>query len=118
MTTIAMIIINDRIDLIGRAGCIAAPLLAVILAAGAARAGDTAEGRRIADHWCSSCHVATNLSGGTDAVPTLESIAKDRRRSPEWVRQWLSDPHPPMPNLNLTRAEIEDVISYLETLSR
>ena len=91
-------------------------ILALGAAGGTAWAGDPAEGRRIAERWCSSCHVAGNRSGGTDAVPTLESIANDRRRSPEWVRQWLNDPHPPMPNLPLTRAQIEDVVAYLQTL--
>ena len=37
---------------------------------------------------------------------------------PYRVRQWLNDPHPPMPNLPLTRAQIEDVVAYLGTFSR
>jgi cytochrome c len=93
-------------------------ILALGAAGGTARAADPAEGRRIAERWCSSCHVAGDRSGGTDAVPTLESIANDRRRSPDWVRQWLNDPHPPMPNLPLTRVQIEDVVAYLGSLSR
>ena len=97
---------------------IAALILALGAAAGTAWAGDPAKGRVIAERWCSSCHVAGNRSGGTDAVPTLESISNDPRRSPEWVRQWLNAPHPPMPNLPLTRAQIEDVVAYLESLSR
>ncbi|WP_448190969.1 c-type cytochrome [Azospirillum sp. sgz301742] len=99
--------------MIRRACCI----IALVLAAGGAQAADPAAGRRIADQWCSSCHVVASR-GGTDAVPTLESIAKDRHRSPDWLRQWLSDPHPPMPNPSLTRAEIEDVVAYLESLAR
>ena len=59
-----------------------------------------------------------NRRGGTDAVPTLESIAKDPRHDPDWVRQWLNDPHPPMPNLQLSHAQIEDVVAYLESLAR
>jgi cytochrome c len=93
-------------------------ILALGSTGGTALAGDPAEGRGIAERWCSSCHVEGNRSGGTDAVPTLESISNDPRRSPEWVRQWLNDPHPPMPNLPLTRAQIEDVVAYLENLSR
>lgn len=88
----------------------------LILAAGVAHAGDPANGRRVAERWCSSCHVVAGR-GGTDAAPTLESIARDRRREPDWVRQWLSAPHPPMPDPNLTRAEIEDVVAYLESLA-
>src|SRR3954447_3478207 len=72
-------------------------ILALSVAGGTAWAGDPAEGRGIAERWCSSCHVAGNRSGGTDAVPTLESIANDPRRNPEWLRQWLNDPHPRCP---------------------
>lgn len=89
----------------------------LILASNTAHAGDPAKGRQVADRWCSSCHVVAS-HGGTDAVPTLESIAQDRRQEPGWVRQWLSAPHPPMPDPNLTRAEIEDVVAYLESLTR
>src|SRR4051812_39718562 len=95
----------------------AALFLALVAAGGAAKAGNAVEGGKIAERWCSSCHVAGNSSAGTDAVPTLESIAKDPPHSPDWLRQWLSDPHPPMPNPHLTRTEIEDVISYLQSLN-
>src|SRR5690349_12662202 len=98
--------------------CAVGLILALGSFGGAAWAADPVEGGRIAERWCSSCHVTSNRSGGTDAVPTLESIANDRHRSPEWVRQWLNDPHPPMPNLPLTRAQIEDVVAYLGSLSR
>src|SRR5690242_17617106 len=96
----------------------AALILALGAVGGTAWAADPVEGGRIAERWCSSCHVAGNRSGGTDAVPTLESIANDRHRSPEWLRQWLNDPHPPMPNLPLTRTQIEDVVAYLGSLAR
>lgn len=102
--------------MIERAG-LAALLLVVSASAGMAATADPVAGRHIADRWCSSCHVVAGR-GGTDATPTLESIAKDPRRGPDWVRGWLNDPHPPMPNLTLTRAEIDDVVAYLEGLSR
>jgi len=48
----------------------------------------------------------------------LSSIARDPNRSPNWLRQWLIFPHPPMPDLNLTRSETDDVIAYLQGMSR
>jgi mono/diheme cytochrome c family protein len=93
-------------------------LLALPMACGPAYAGDPAEGRGIAERWCSSCHVAPGHGGGTDAVPTLEGIARDPRHDAGWLRQWLNDPHPPMPNLQLSHAEIENVVAYLQTLVR
>lgn len=99
--------------------------LAVLLGgAHAAGAADAEAGRRIADRWCTACHVvsgngaATGGVGGTDAVPTLASIAHDPKRGPDWLRQWLTAPHPPMPDLNLSRTETDDVVAYLQSLSR
>ncbi|WP_158046316.1 c-type cytochrome [Skermanella pratensis] len=89
--------------------------------AGQARSGDPAAGGRIAEQWCSSCHVVSGA--GTDAVPSLERIARDipaAQGDPGFarLRQWLADPHPPMPNLSLSDAEIIDIAAYLETLAR
>jgi mono/diheme cytochrome c family protein len=97
----------------------AALLLVTLSSAGVpAYAGDPVEGRRIAERWCSSCHVAPGGGGGTDAVPTLESIARDPSHDSGWLRQWLNDPHPPMPNIHLSHSEIENVVAYLQTLAR
>lgn len=98
----------------------AAPFLLVLAVTGGspASAADPLEGRRIAERWCSSCHVAADRGPGTDAVPTLQRIAVDPRRDPGWLRQWLNDPHPPMPDLHLSHTEIENVVAYLQTLAR
>lgn len=92
-------------------------LVALLTGAALAQPADPVAGRRIANRWCTSCHVVDSSKGGTDAVPTLASIARDPRRGPDWVRQWLTSPHPPMPNLSLSRDEIEDVVAYLRSLS-
>jgi Cytochrome c, mono- and diheme variants len=98
-------------------------LAALLFPVTMAQAADALAGKRIADRWCTSCHVVESGSKGspargTDAVPTLASIAHDPQRGPDWPRQWLTSPHPPMPDLNLSRAEIEDVVAYLQSLSR
>lgn len=93
-------------------------LMALSMAGAPAYGADPVEGRGIAERWCSSCHVAPGRGGGTDAVRTLEGIARDPRHDPGWLRQWLNDPHPPMPNLHLSHAEIENVVAYLQTLAR
>jgi mono/diheme cytochrome c family protein len=33
------------------------------------------------------------------------------------VRAWLADPHPPMPNFNLSRQQIDDIVAYLDSLT-
>lgn len=106
------------------AGAYAGMLMALLAVTNAARAADAEAGRRLADHWCASCHVvpdsatASSTVRGSDAVPTLASIARDPNRGPNWLREWLTFPHPPMPDLNLSRTEIDDVVAYLQSLSR
>lgn len=84
----------------------------------AARAADADKGRAIARQWCASCHIVEAGQPGGDAAPPFATIANDRTRSPGALRAWLANPHPPMPNLHLSRGEIDDVVAYLETLRR
>jgi mono/diheme cytochrome c family protein len=89
-------------------------LAAAIFAGGEALASDAGIGREIAQRWCAGCHAVEGR--GADLAPPLASIAN----KPEFVEgyywTWLSDPHPPMPNLYLSRQEIADIIAYLRTL--
>jgi mono/diheme cytochrome c family protein len=83
---------------------------------GAALASDVAAGAAMAQQWCSNCHVSEGAKRGSDAAPSFGDIARRTRSDKSWVRTWLIEPHPPMPNLNLTRKEIDDIVAYLETL--
>jgi mono/diheme cytochrome c family protein len=95
-----------------------AVLTAALLASPALAAGDPAQGHRLAELWCSSCHLVDPEGHGTDAAPSFPSIAERRRDDQAWLRAWLISPHPPMPNLNLSRAEIDNIVAYLGNLSR
>jgi cytochrome c len=90
-------------------------LAALCLSGGAQAAGDPENGRAMAERWCTSCHAVGRGTAGSDAAPSFPTLA--RERSQEQLRRWLSEPHPPMPNLALTRAEIEDVVAYLLSLA-
>ncbi|MGE4219233.1 MAG: cytochrome c [Alphaproteobacteria bacterium] len=87
---------------------------AVLLAAAAApaQAADAEAGARLAQQWCSGCH---SIGGkpGPDAAPPLPPGPS---RDAEWVRGWLHAPHPPMPDLQLGRQQVDDLVAYLETL--
>ena len=87
---------------------------ALIFAAPAHAAGDAAAGERIAEMWCAGCHAVR--AAGTDAAPPFTEIAKRPGRSDEFVYAWLTDPHPPMPRLDLSRKDIADLIAYLRSL--
>ncbi|HYD70421.1 cytochrome c [Azospirillum sp.] len=96
---------------------LATPLLAAVPAAPAG-AADAQNGRAIAERWCAACHVVAEGRSGSDAAPPLPQIARNRAADQRWLRAWLTDPHPPMPNLNLSRSDIDDVVAYLERLAR
>jgi mono/diheme cytochrome c family protein len=87
-------------------------------AGGTAMAADADAGRSLARTWCSSCHVVDPGGGGSDAARAFEAIAKDPNFTEDGIRAWLADPHPPMPNLNLSRSEVDAIVAYLEQLSR
>ena len=84
------------------------------------RAGDAAEGQAIAARWCAACH---NIGGvekpaASDTIPTFDSIARREDLNRVQLETWIGNPHPPMPNLTLTRTEIDNLVSYIEGLRR
>ena len=90
--------------------------LCLFLSPLAARA-DAAAGARVAQQWCANCHVVS--AGGPSATvqqgpPAFATIAG--HLDPGQLRAFLSHPHGAMPDLALTRAEINDLIDYIETL--
>jgi mono/diheme cytochrome c family protein len=93
-------------------------LALAVAAAGPVRAADPDAGQRLAARWCAGCHVVGGRErDAQDSAPALPAIAK--RQLPEnrtWLRAWLSAPHPPMPDLGLSRQEIEDVAAFLDRL--
>jgi mono/diheme cytochrome c family protein len=78
--------------------------------------GDVAQGAAIAKRWCVNCHVvsADQKSAKVD-VPTFSDIAR-RRPDDRALSSFLVKPHPPMPDLSLSRQEIDDVVSYIRSL--
>ena len=79
--------------------------------------GDAGTGERLARQWCANCHVidgagpATTLPQGPPAFRIISGhLDRDE------IRAFLAHPHGAMPDLALTRAEIEDLIAYIATL--
>jgi mono/diheme cytochrome c family protein len=100
--------------------------LAAILLAGsfsrlaAQDIGDIAVGRQLAETWCSTCHVVgpTRQSGASTGAPTFAAIARMKSTTPLSLRAFLQTPHSRMPDLNLSRDEIDDLAAYLLSLRR
>ena len=83
----------------------------------ATAAGNAASGRQIAERWCTGCHLVGDdqKSASTD-VPSFFDIARRSKGDIDRLGGFLANPHPPMPNLNLTHAEIDDLLAYIGSL--
>ena len=92
--------------------------LSAALSKGAAMPADAAHGEQLAKRWCAACHiVAADQTRGADNVPTFSSIAKTPGFSAENISQFLMDPHPKMPDMQLTRDETKDLGAYIASLA-
>jgi mono/diheme cytochrome c family protein len=95
-------------------GCV---MLAALLAITPALAADPNNGERLARRWCSSCHVvATNQSGPTGEAPPFATIAREPDFTAAKLALFLLEPHPKMPNMQLSRTEAADLAAYIATL--
>lgn len=98
-----------------KSAALLAGLAAAWLAPSHARA-DAAAGQGLARQWCVNCHV---IDGGQPTAvvpqgpPSFHVIAG--HLDPAQLRAFLTHPHGAMPDLALTRAEIDDLIAYIET---
>lgn len=78
-------------------------------------AADTAKGAQLARQWCAHCHVIGQSSAqGTvqQGPPAFTAIGM----TADQMRAFLTRPHGAMPDLALTRTEIDDAIAYIESL--
>ncbi len=102
----------------GRLAALALTLFAA-LASEAAVAADAAHGEQLAKRWCASCHVvAADQTRGADSVPAFASIAEMPGFSADKIAQFLMDPHPKMPDMQLGRDEAKDLGAYIASLAQ
>ncbi|HUO55007.1 MAG TPA: c-type cytochrome [Rhodoblastus sp.] len=91
-------------------------LFAVFAAPAFAAPPDAAHGGEIAKRWCAACHlVAANQKEASADVPSFFDIAA--RKTKGDLTAFLTDPHPKMPDMSLTRQEIADLTAYIESLA-
>lgn len=86
--------------------------------AGAQQEGDPAAGRRLAEAWCSGCHVIGPGASGpvVDATPTFPSIARMPSATGMSLRAFLLTPHSRMPDIQISREQTDDVMAYILSL--
>jgi mono/diheme cytochrome c family protein len=100
-----------------RVGVFAFVLFAT-LSNGVAAPADPVNGERLAKRWCAACHiVSADQTRGGDNVPAFAAIAKTPGFSAESIGQFLLDPHPKMPDMQLTRDEAKDLGAYIASLA-
>jgi mono/diheme cytochrome c family protein len=88
---------------------------AAMLTASPLFAADAAKGAQLAGQWCANCHVIGGSAAATlqQGPPSFTAIGRDL--TPDQLTTFLSHPHPPMPDVSLTRSEIDDLIAYIRT---
>jgi mono/diheme cytochrome c family protein len=95
---------------------VALSAVSCLASASALATGDAKMGAALAQQWCISCHAQASSSTASDSVPSLTAAVQKSGRTPEALGGWLANPHGQMPNLSLTRSEIDDLVAYLMTL--
>ena len=89
------------------------------LPASALAQGNAEAGGEIARRWCANCHlVSPDQSAVVADVPSFPSIAQRTDSEIEALEGFLIDPHPPMPDMSLTREEIRDLLAYIRSLRK
>ena len=94
-------------------------LVVAVLMNSHAFAADAAQGEKLARRWCAACHVvAPDQAQGTDNVPTFAAIAKIPGFDAEKIAKFLRDPHPKMPDMQLSTYESADLAAYIVSLGK
>jgi mono/diheme cytochrome c family protein len=82
-----------------------------------ASAADAANGQRIAQRWCATCHVvAPGQQQTTGEAPPFAAIAKRPNFNADQIAYFLLAPHPMMPDMSLSRQSAQDIAAYIATL--
>ncbi len=96
--------------------CFAALL---VLSPGGGAAADAANGGVIAERWCAHCHAVAPRPQRSDAgPPSLAQIGRNPAMDAGALAAFLMTPHPRMPDMSLTRREIEDLLAFIRAQAK
>lgn len=82
---------------------------------------DAKTGKAIAEKLCVGCHIVGAEAAGASVssdVPSFEQIANVPDQTVKSIAGAIVIPHPPMPQIQLTREEIGDVAAYIIRLKK
>ncbi|MEZ0219127.1 MAG: cytochrome c [Tardiphaga sp.] len=75
------------------------------------------KGQTLAERLCSGCHVVETASKTVPAgIPSLRAVANRPGQTATRIMNILIKPHAPMPDMQVSRQEMLDIIAYLDTL--
>ena len=81
--------------------------------------GDARHGHELAARLCINCHVIDRQTSTIRAdVPSFPTIASRPGISAEHLAGRIIIPHPAMPGVPLTTAEIRDIVAYILSLRK
>ncbi|MEH6404719.1 MAG: cytochrome c [Sneathiella sp.] len=101
------------------AGLVLLPISGPLLAQGTFH-GDISNGRAIADQYCARCHnvIAQGVSPFQPAPPFRELASRwPLENLEESLAEGISVGHEAMPEFQLNTDEIEDLLSYIQSIS-
>ena len=88
--------------------------IALAALSSAAVATDAANGETLAKRWCADCHVvASDQQRGSTQAPPFSVIGDKPGFDSGKLALFLLEPHPKMPNMNLSRNEANDLAAYI-----
>jgi cytochrome c len=76
------------------------------------------KGHAFAQKLCRNCHVVGDDAAASvpAGVPSFRAIANRPDQTAERIRNVLINPHPPMPDVQISNEEIANILAYLDTL--
>jgi len=97
-----------------RRGAAAVAALAALSFTASAYAADVDHGETLAKRWCAACHVvAPDQKHGEDNAPPFATVAKIPGFNASAIARFLMNPHPKMPDMQLSRDEADDLAAYI-----
>ena len=87
--------------------------LALFGGVGEAVAQNADNGRRLAEQWCSECHAIDPAAAKPGKTISFAAIAAKQGVTAEMITSFLPLPHATMPNLPLSRSDIQDLAAYI-----
>ncbi len=89
----------------------------VLIRQPAAAADNAAEGHRLAEAWCKTCHaVEPHAVGLSDQAPSFAAIANRHGTTELSVKVFLKTSHQNMPNLVITPDQADALADYILSL--